>query len=136
MNTNNLFKYFIKNLVDLSFYKIPLYYIPIAISFYFGPSEMSTKSVLDLVKKMAQYWPMVNWNLEEMINDFHESALLKLNCDLANELLKWFPKLDFESTTKMTALWYKNYYDSETSNIKEFTSKQINDYMNLNSGQN
>ena len=39
MNTNNLFKYFIKNLVDLSFYKIPLYYIPIAISFYFGPKE-------------------------------------------------------------------------------------------------
>ena len=105
-------------------------------SFNFGPSEMSTKSVLDLVKKMAQYWPMVKWNLEEMINDFHESALIKLNCDLANELLKWFPKLDFESTTKMTALWYKNYYDSETSNIKEFTSKQINDYMNLNSGKN
>ena len=72
----------------------------------------------------------------EMNSDFHESALLKLNCDLANELLKWFPKLDFESTTKMTALWYKNYYDSETSNIKEFTSKQINDYMNLNSGKN
>ena len=100
-------------------------------SFNFGPSEMSTKSVLDLVQNIAQYWPRVKWNLEENNNDYHESALLKLNCDLAHELLKWYPKLDFESTTKMTALWYKNYYDNEISNIKEFTAKQINDYMNF-----
>ena len=58
-------------------------------SFNFGPSELLTKSVLDLVKNMALYWPKVKWKLEENNDIFHESALLKLNCDLAHEVLNW-----------------------------------------------
>ncbi len=100
-------------------------------SFNFGPSELSTKSVLDLVNKMSEYWPKVKWNLEKNNESFHESALLKLNCDLAYEVLKWKPKLDFELTTKMTALWYKNFYENSNSEAKECTISQINEYMKL-----
>ena len=100
-------------------------------SFNFGPSDYSTKSVLDLVKKMSEYWPKVKWNSEKINNEFHESKLLKLNCDLAHQVLKWKPKLDFENTTKMTALWYKNFYDNGLVSSKEFTINQINEYMRL-----
>ena len=100
-------------------------------SFNFGPSELSTKSVLDLVKKMSEYWPKVKWSIEKINNEFHESALLKLNCDLAHQVLKWQPKLDFENTTKMTALWYKNYYDNGLVSSKDFTINQINEYMRI-----
>ena len=100
-------------------------------SFNFGPSELLTKSVLDLVKNMAEYWPKVKWNLDKNNDNFHESSLLKLNCDLAHEFLNWKPKLDFAETTKMTVLWYKNYYDKQTSNSRQFTINQINQYMKL-----
>lgn len=100
-------------------------------SFNFGPNDFSTKSVLELVKKMSQYWPKVKWSLENVSNDFHESSLLKLNCDLAHEVLNWHPKLDFENTIKMTALWYKNYYEKGELNSKEFSLNQINEYMGL-----
>ena len=98
-------------------------------SFNFGPSELLTKSVLDLVKNMAEYWPKVKWKLEKNNDNFHESALLKLNCDLAHEFLNWKPKLNFADTTKMTVLWYKNFFDNQISDSKEFTINQINEYM-------
>ena len=44
---------------------------------------------------MSDYWP-----IEKTKDDFHESGLLKLNCDLANEILNWQPKLNFEETIK------------------------------------
>ena len=100
-------------------------------SFNFGPNDLSTKSVLDLVTKMSEYWPKVKWKCEKFKNEFHESALLKLNCDLAHEILDWKPKLDFENTTKMTALWYKNFYDNRSLNPREFTINQINEYMRI-----
>ena len=98
-------------------------------SFNFGPRDLTTKSVLDLVKKMSDYWPKVRWEIEKTKDDFHESGLLKLNCDLANEILNWQPKLNFEETIKMTVLWYKNYYENKELNVKELTINQIKKYM-------
>ena len=98
-------------------------------SFNFGPSDLTTKSVIDLVQKMSDYWPKVKWEIEKTNDDFHESGLLKLNCDLAHEILNWHPKLNFEETIKMTVLWYKNYYENKELNVKELTISQIKDYM-------
>jgi len=98
-------------------------------SFNFGPRDLTTKSVMDLVKKMSIYWPKVKWEIEKTKDNFYESGLLKLNCDLANEILNWQPKLNFEETIKMTALWYKNYYENKELNVKELTINQIKKYM-------
>ena len=98
-------------------------------SFNFGPNDLTTKSVLDLVKKMSEYWPQVKWDIEENNGNFYESGLLKLNCDLAHEILNWRPNLGFDETIKMTALWYKKYYENQKINMAELTISQINDYM-------
>lgn len=98
-------------------------------SFNFGPRDLTTKSVLDLVKKMSDYWPKVKWEIEKVNDDYYESGLLKLNCDLAHEILNWQPKLNFEETIKMTVLWYKNYYENKELNVKELTIEQIKNYM-------
>ena len=78
---------------------------------------------------MSNYWPKVKWEIEKTKDDFYESGLLKLNCDLANETLNWQPKLNFEETIKMTVLWYKNYYENKELNVKELTINQIKKYM-------
>ena len=97
-------------------------------SFNFGPSDLTTKSVLDLVKKMSDYWPKVKWDIKKEAVEFHESGLLKLNCDLAHEILNWQPKLNFEETIKMTAMWYNNYYENKELNLRELTIGQIKKY--------
>lgn len=98
-------------------------------SFNFGPHSGQNHSVLELVEEMAKYWPQVRWVLADPSKvSGHEATLLKLNCDKALHSLQWRPTLDFYTTTKMTAEWYKKYYDDESIDILELTKTQINEY--------
>lgn len=97
-------------------------------AFNFGPQAQQNHSVLELVKQMSRSWPDVCWSeFESQSSQFHESGLLKLNCDKALHFLNWHAVLDFEETVAMTADWYRSFYD-EPSSIQSITDKQINDY--------
>ena len=61
----------------------------------------------------------------------HEAGLLKLNCDKALFDLNWRAVLKFEETVKMTAEWYKNFYQNNNDSMHDFTISQINNYTNL-----
>ena len=97
-------------------------------AFNFGPIAENNYSVLELIKQMALSWPQVSWEVHQpLINQFYESALLKLNCDKAKHILNWTAKLNFETTTEMTAKWYRTYYENPDS-ISEITMEQISRY--------
>jgi CDP-glucose 4,6-dehydratase len=97
--------------------------------FNFGPLSNQNHSVLELVKKMSQYWNLVKWNdISDQFNGPYESGLLKLNCDKALAMLNWTAVLGFEETVQFTAEWYKAFYNNPKE-IFQKTAKQIARYQ-------
>lgn len=100
-------------------------------SFNFGPPSHQNHSVLELVQQMALHWAQVRW--EDVSHDNkgpYESGLLKLNCDKALHYLGWEAVLGFEETVRLTAEWYRAYYE-EPEGIAAVTEDQINKYIEL-----
>lgn len=100
-------------------------------AFNFGPASDNNHSVLELVTEMQKYWKQVKFeDISNGHNGPYESSLLKLNCDKALYHLKWKAVLDFETTIRMTAEWYNNFY-SKSENVLEFSQHQTMEYVEL-----
>lgn len=96
--------------------------------FNFGPQAQQNHSVLDLVQQMALYWDQVRWqDISGLAVGPYESGLLKLNCDKALHFLQWHAVMGFEDTVKLTAEWYRAYYNQPTQ-IAALTNEQIATY--------
>ena len=99
--------------------------------FNFGPPAQQNHSVLELVEQMSLYWKQVRWqDISQSVKGPYESGLLKLNCDKALHYLNWHAVMGFEDTVRMTAEWYKSYYQ-QPENIAATTQSQIEIYMSL-----
>jgi CDP-glucose 4,6-dehydratase len=100
-------------------------------AFNFGPHSDVTQSVGDLVNEIARHWDKVRWkDISEQEQGPYESGLLKLNCDKALHLLQWQAVMNFEETVKMTAEWYREYYNAGgNTSIQDYTIMQIERYM-------
>lgn len=99
--------------------------------FNFGPQAQQNKSVLELVKQMALYWEQVRWNdISGEIGGPYESGLLRLNCDKALHYLRWHSVMGFEDTVRMTAEWYRAYYQ-QPEQIAEITFAQFAKYTSI-----
>jgi CDP-glucose 4,6-dehydratase len=97
-------------------------------SFNFGPPAQQNHSVLELVKMMAVHWDKVSWkDVSQSAKGPYESGLLKLNCDKALHHLRWHAVMGFEDTVRMTAEWYRAFYQQPAS-IAEVSNQQIADY--------
>ena len=96
--------------------------------FNFGPQAQQNHSVLELVKQMALHWDQVRWlDMSKSSAGPYESALLKLNCDKALHYLQWRAVMGFEDTVRMTAEWYRAYYQ-QPAQIAEVSNNQIAAY--------
>lgn len=97
-------------------------------SFNFGPPAQQNHSVLELVQQMALHWDQVSWkDVSQSAKGPYESGLLKLNCDKALHHLRWHAVMGFEDTVRMTAEWYRAFYQQPAS-IADITNLQIADY--------
>tara|TARA_S200000501_G_C20839184_1_gene750814 strand:+ start:210 stop:1304 length:1095 start_codon:yes stop_codon:yes gene_type:complete len=96
-------------------------------AFNFGPKFSQNKNVISLVKTMRKHWDKVLWSIAKKNNYLFESKLLKLNSKKAKKILKWEPILSFEETIKLTANWYKNFYEKKVDILK-FSKIQIEEY--------
>lgn len=97
-------------------------------SFNFGPPSHQSHSVLELVQQMARHWDQVRWeDVSGEPTGPYESSLLKLNCDKALHFLGWKAVLGFEDTVRLTAEWYRAYYD-DPDTIASVTQSQIRHY--------
>jgi len=96
--------------------------------FNFGPQAQQNHSVLELVMQMALFWEQVRWlDVSEKVSGPYESGLLKLNCDKSLHYLRWHAVMGFEDTVRMTAEWYRAYYQQPLQ-IAAITSAQITAY--------
>ncbi len=100
-------------------------------SFNFGPSDRVDKTVKELIEEFVKTWDGGRWTI---IKDSHEikkeSRLLKLNCDKALFFLKWRTTLTFDEAVRMTAEWYKAYYNGD-KDMYQYTVYQIKKYTEL-----
>ena len=88
-------------------------------------------SVMKVVKNFKKYWPKVLWvTKNKKKSKFTESTLLKLNSKKAKRLLKWKSVLTFNETIKLTAEWYKDYYNNSKT-AKKQTINQIKNYQEI-----
>ena len=100
-------------------------------AFNFGPQAQQNHSVLELVQQMALNWDQVRWqDVSSSIKGPYESGLLKLNCDKALHYLGWHAVMGFEDTVRMTAEWYRAYYQ-KTGQIALITNSQISTYISI-----
>jgi len=105
--------------------------------FNFGPSANQNRTVKELIEEMRRHWRQVQWlDISSAEKHFHEAGLLKLCCDKALHSLHWEPTLNFEETVKMTANWYRSFYENECSDIFNCTRKQIEDYEKIAKSRN
>jgi CDP-glucose 4,6-dehydratase len=96
--------------------------------FNFGPPAQQNHSVLELVQQMALHWGQVRWqDVSNSVAGPYESGLLKLNCDKSLHYLHWHAVMGFEDTVRMTAEWYRAYYQ-QPANIVATTNAQIAAY--------
>jgi CDP-glucose 4,6-dehydratase len=103
-------------------------------SFNFGPSDSECQPVRELVDSMASFWQGVSWETipkADQVDSKPEHSLLKLCCDKAYQHLGWQPALDFKDTVRMTAEWYRAFYQNGGSDMARITRRQISEYCDV-----
>lgn len=84
-------------------------------AYNFGPDAAEIRTVSDLLKELFRHWNHETTH-DALVVEGHsmqEAGLLKLNCDKALYDLGWTPTLSFAETAKLTADWYRRFYDGE-----------------------
>lgn len=97
-------------------------------AFNFGPDSKVIKSVHELVNLFLKFWGKGNLKYAPVKHGKKESTLLKLCCDKALHRLGWHSILSFEETVRLTAEWYKNFYNKKVD-IYDFSCSQIEHYV-------
>ena len=98
-------------------------------AYNFGPYLTDTLTVAEMVKLSIKSWGNGEYVEEQMLNDYHEAGLLKLDISKTNSDLKWYPKTNAIIAVSLTIDWYKEFYLSR-ANIENFTTNQILDFIN------
>lgn len=99
-------------------------------AFNFGPRAEQSRTVIELLHDLAQYWGFSNIDKAYKVTaniPFHEAGLLKLNCDKALFYLKWEPNLIYSETIRLVSEWYATYYKKH-GDLYQLTLDQIDAY--------
>lgn len=95
----------------------------------FGPDNEQAKPVEWILTSMKREWPG-DWQwIVESAPQLHEANYLKLDSSKAKTLLGWQPKLAIEDSIKLTAEWYRAFFDGQS--MVKLTEQQIKQYIEL-----
>ncbi|CDB83985.1 cDP-glucose 4 6-dehydratase [Bacteroides clarus CAG:160] len=99
--------------------------------FNFGPRAEQTKTVFELVQKMAKLWEKKSENIVKITDNipFNEATLLKLNCDKALAFLNWHSTFNYEQCVQFIVDWYRSFYIGNKIDMYQLTLKQIEEYI-------
>lgn len=93
----------------------------------FGPDNGEQKNVGEITKFIMDYFNKKELIKIETSNTLHEAQLLQLNCDKANQILKWYPRWKIDKTLTKTVEWYESSINK--IDIELITKNQILDYF-------
>lgn len=96
--------------------------------FNFGPQIQSNRTVKEVVEKIFLVWPGT-YVFKNDKDNHHEAEKLYLQIDKAYQKLNWQPKISFEKSIEKTTLWYKDFFEGNSS--LDCCLKDINFYQAL-----
>ncbi|MGM0779562.1 MAG: CDP-glucose 4,6-dehydratase [Bacillota bacterium] len=95
----------------------------------FGPADEDTVSVEWIINNMIKKWDK-NINVVFEKPEFHETAILKLDCSKAYSELGWKPKWNIDKALDKVVEWFIAYRENE--DLYKLCLKQIREYNNFN----
>jgi len=106
-------------------------------AYNFGPPPDADFTVLALLEALAKHYGVPDGGQRLVVNEesgFHEAGLLKLDCTKAERDLAWRAAFDFPRTARMTAAWYKTFYENNEASadaeaLRDLTRSQIATYV-------
>ena len=93
----------------------------------FGPRGESIHTVKDLAERIIGFWGKGEIQVDSQHDAPREARLLHLNCDKAQQILRWRPCWDFGRAVDETARWYKEVLSGKPA--LQISRLQIKDYM-------
>ena len=98
-------------------------------AFNFGPSNLNfidVKTLTELLIKSLRINKKIEYKKSR--DNFYEKKYLFLNSKKAKEKIEWESILSLEETVKLTADWYKEYFNK--NNLENKTIHQVLNYLN------
>jgi len=100
--------------------------VKFATSFNFGPSIQANKPVLEVVRRLVDYYGKGKVVDASDPNALHENTLLNLDVTKAYNLLNWEAKWGLTDAINKTVDWYKEALNSD--DMYDFCCKQIEEH--------
>ena len=99
-------------------------------AFNFGPRSEQSHTVLELLSDLGRRFGVEKGQVYRVTDNipFHESELLKLNCDKALFHLGWRATWGYEDTIRQVSDWYYEYYRGSRQRLDALTVEQIDAY--------
>ena len=98
----------------------------------FGPADSDHLRVEKVVSGFLECWGSGAWeDLSTEHNPLHEAATLRLCCDKARTYLRWRSVLPIDECLKMTADWYRTFYERRKPDMYTVCRNQIRHYSRL-----
>jgi len=73
----------------------------------FGPNHEGNKTVVDVLLRIKEEWPIADWEITKSPQP-HEANLLYLDSSKAHQKLNWNPVWSIDESIKETVYWYKS----------------------------
>lgn len=102
----------------------------LAAAWNFGPSAAEVLSVSDVAKVMQDEWDRVRVRIEPDPAAPHEAGLLLLDSTKAQARLGWESLVPFTDAVRMTASWYRRYYEDPTA-APDLVAQEWHDHQAL-----
>lgn len=96
----------------------------------FGPDVAGEISVQTLAERLGAHWSSLRIEHDRAAHP-HEAAILRLNCDKANQELAWRPVWSLNTALSRTADWYRHMQDSGQIISADDLSTYIDDARRL-----
>lgn len=94
----------------------------------FGPSLSDRLTVGELVQMYCSAWGQGTWKDMSHSSAPHEAGILQLNIDKAERELGWKPRWTVVQAVAQTAAWYKVFYQTPGSSMREHCLADIAAY--------
>ena len=98
----------------------------VAGSWNFGPRPEGNRTVLEMLKKLNKAWTDIKWH-ETKSPQPHETSLLYLDSNKANNNLNWQPVWNIDRTVEKTADWYKQWLQTGQAISREQLASYVAD---------
>jgi CDP-glucose 4,6-dehydratase len=96
----------------------------------FGPSNIDSVKVIDIVETFAKCWgEAASFIIESSLSDFHEANILKLDSTKSRSRLGWRSKISTTQAIEKIVSWQKSYLKGE--DMHEYSINEILAYSML-----